>query len=132
MKLSLRFVVPLLIVLAALALAAMPLVDRLTLRWFIKDLDLRASLVANTIEDPLQRLVAEGDAQGLGAYLTRITQDERLYAVGFCQSGRERPDGRSSPSPRINARIPCTHPRQLSCATTTVISEITAPSPTKK
>ena len=42
------------------------------------------------------------------------------------------PDGRNSPSPRSNARSPCTHPRQLSCAMTTVMSETVNPRPRKK
>ena len=56
----------------------------------------------------------------------------RSSAIGCSSDPGRRDDGRSSPSPRISARIPCTHPRQLSWATTTVITEITAPSPTKK
>ena len=42
------------------------------------------------------------------------------------------PAGRSRPSPRSRARTPSIHPRQLSCAITTVISETIAPSPMKK
>ena len=53
--------------------------------------------------------------------------DERAQIVGDrLQLGVVRspaPAG-ASPSPRISARMPCTQPRQLSCAMTTVISEI--------
>jgi trehalose 6-phosphate synthase len=93
MKLSLRFVVPLIVVLALLASAAMPLVDRLTFRWFVKDLDLRASLIANTVADPVGQLVAAGDRARLRVFFSRITQDERLYAVGLCEQGSNRPRG---------------------------------------
>jgi trehalose 6-phosphate synthase len=92
-KLSLRFVVPLILVLALLASAAMPLVDRLTFRWFVKDLDLRANLIANTVEESVRHLVAANDTVGLGALFSRITQDERLYAVGVCTGGTDRPQG---------------------------------------
>jgi trehalose 6-phosphate synthase len=102
-KLSLRFIVPLVLVLTALAFAAMPLVDRFTLRWFVKDLDLRANLIANTIDDPLQRLVAEGDVAGIRSFFTRITRDERLYAVGYCTSGAAKPEG----TPTMPASITC-------------------------
>jgi trehalose 6-phosphate synthase len=88
MKLSLRFVLPLLLVLALLASAVMPLVDRLTFRWTEKDLDLRASLIANTVTEPVQQLLADGDREGLHAFFARLTQDERLYAVGYCGSAR--------------------------------------------
>ena len=91
MKLSLRFLVPLILVLAALTLAAMPLVDQLTLRWFMKDLDLRASLIASTIEEPVQHL--EGDPDALRTYFARLILDERLYAVGYCEEGAIRPEG---------------------------------------
>ena len=91
LRLSLRFVVPLVLVLAALALAAMPLVDRLTFRWFVRDLDLRASLVARTMDGPLQSLVRANDVAGMRAYFTRLTQDERLFAVGFCADATARP-----------------------------------------
>jgi trehalose 6-phosphate synthase len=86
MKLSLRFIVPLLLVLAALAAAVIPLADGLTRRWFVKDMDLRATLIANAIGEPLERLSATNDVQGLDAFFSRITQDERLFAIGFCQN----------------------------------------------
>ena len=43
------------------------------------------------------------------------------------QFRRGRAIGRSRPSPRSSARTPDTQPRQLSCATTTVISAIDQP-----
>ena len=60
--------------------------------------------------------------------------DERAEILGerVILRRRQARRGRSSPSPRSSARMPCTQPRQLSCATITVITETTAPSPTKK
>ncbi|HKH93819.1 MAG TPA: trehalose-6-phosphate synthase [Gemmatimonadaceae bacterium] len=98
MKLSLRFVLPLFVVLALLASAAMPLVDRLTFRWFVKDLDLRATLIANSVEERVGPLAAAGDRVGLRAFFSRLTEDERLYAVGVCSSGSTHPDG-TAPMP---------------------------------
>jgi len=54
MRLSLRFVMPLILVLAGIAYGVAPLVDKLTLSWFMRELDIRSSLIANTIEEPLQ------------------------------------------------------------------------------
>ena len=102
MRLSLRFVVPLLLVLAALAAAVMPLVDRLTLRWFVKDLDLRATLVANTINAPLQSLVAANDVEGMRAYFERLSRDERLFAVGYCAGKSTRPIATPNLPPSID------------------------------
>ncbi len=84
MRLSLRFVLPLLLVLAGIAYAIAPLVDQLTLKWFVRDLDIRAALIANTIQEPLQEQLAAGKKAKIGAFFARITQDERLYAVGYC------------------------------------------------
>jgi trehalose 6-phosphate synthase len=84
MRLSLRFVVPLLLALAAIAYAVLPLVDQLTARWFSRDLDIRANLVANAVEEPLQDLLPTRNRQRIQQFFTRITQDERLLAVGFC------------------------------------------------
>jgi trehalose-6-phosphate synthase len=84
MRLSLRFVVPLLLALGIFAYAAVPLVDKLTLRWFSRDLDIRANLIANTVEEPLQDLLEAKNRRRILQFFTRITQDERLFALAFC------------------------------------------------
>src|SRR5213596_2897089 len=84
MRLSLRFVVPLLVALAIFAYAALPLVDKLMLRWFSRDLEVRANLIATTVDDPLHNLVRTGDRSRIQEFFTRLTQDERLFAVAFC------------------------------------------------
>ncbi|MCK9283474.1 MAG: trehalose-6-phosphate synthase [Rhodocyclaceae bacterium] len=84
MRLSLRFVLPLMLVLAAIAYAVSPLVDQLTLRWFIRDLDIRSALIANTIQEPLQEQLAAGKKMKIGEFFNRIIQDERLFAIGYC------------------------------------------------
>ena len=48
MPLSLRFVVPLALALAAIAYAVVPLVDRFTFQWFVRDLDARGAVIAKT------------------------------------------------------------------------------------
>ncbi len=84
MRLSLRFVLPLVLVLAGIAYAVIPLVDTLTLKWFVRDLDMRSKLIARTMETPLAELVASESKAKVLKYLHRIIQDERLYALGFC------------------------------------------------
>jgi trehalose 6-phosphate synthase len=83
-RLSLRFIIPLVLVLAALAYSVMPLVDKLTVRWFVRDLNLRANLVANSIDGHLQSLVAANDTPAIRRFFSRILQDERMYAIGVC------------------------------------------------
>lgn len=103
MSLSLRFVLPLMLVLAGVAYAIAPLVDQLTLRWFVRDIDIRSSLIANTIQEPLQEQLAAGKKAKIGEFFTRITQDERLYAVGYCAS----PTGEALTSRSLPAEINC-------------------------
>jgi trehalose 6-phosphate synthase len=87
-RLSLRFIIPLLVALGLFAYAAVPLVDTLMLRWFVRDLDIRSSLVAATVQEPLSNLIQTGSTPRIVAYFNRLTQDERLYAVGLCLEGR--------------------------------------------
>ena len=69
MRLSLRFLFPLALVLAALAYAVIPLVDSLTLKWFVKDLEIRAELVGRMVEGPLGDLLVSESKTKLLAYL---------------------------------------------------------------
>jgi trehalose 6-phosphate synthase len=86
MRLSLRFALPLLIVLAAFAYGMVPFVDQLMLQWSVRDLDIRASLIANTIQEPIQDQLATGSTRKLANFFAHITQDERLFALGYCPS----------------------------------------------
>src|SRR5882762_2049234 len=88
MRLSLRFIIPLAITLAAIAYAVVPLVDRLTLQWFVRDLDIRTPLITRTIHEPLADLVREGSRGEVPRYFDRGIQDERLFAVCFCVGQR--------------------------------------------
>ena len=103
MRLSLRFIVPLLLALAAIAYAVLPLVDNLTVRWFTRDLDARATLIANTIGQSSQDLVQAGNRTRLLASFTRITEDERVYAIGFCAS----PQAKVLATPAMPAELHC-------------------------
>lgn len=72
------------LVLAAFAYAVAPLVDRMTLSWFLRDMDIRADLIANAIHDPLKEQLAAGKKAKISDFFLRISQDERLYAIGYC------------------------------------------------
>ena len=87
MPLSLRFVVPLALALAAIAYAIVPLVDRLTFQWFVRDLDMRGALIAQTAQDPLVELVKSGRGarERVLRYFDRISEGQRVFALGFCE-----------------------------------------------
>ena len=91
MPLSLRFVLPLALALAAIAYAVVPLVDRLTFQWFVRDLDTRGALIAKTAQEPLAELVDDPEEarEKVLRYFERIIQDQRIFALGYCdRAGR--------------------------------------------
>ena len=122
MRLSLRFVVPLLFALAVLGWAVVPLVDRLTLQWFVRDLDTRATLVANTLQEPLEDLLRAGNSARLEQFFSRITQDERLFAIGFCPAQGDR-----VATPSLPAAIRCDSLGQFAGASGHVFTAGAAP-----
>jgi trehalose-6-phosphate synthase len=81
---SLRFILPLAVVLGLFAYLAVPLLDNLTLRWFVRDLDIRSQLLANTLQEPLQEHVPLRAKKKITQLFDRAIQDERLYALAFC------------------------------------------------
>jgi trehalose 6-phosphate synthase len=89
-RLSLRFIVPLLAALALVAWLLVPLVDRLMEGWFERDVDVRSALIANTAQDPLAELLRGGSPARAAEFFARITRDERLYAVGYCATTASR------------------------------------------
>jgi trehalose-6-phosphate synthase len=94
MRLSLRFIVPLALALGAFAYGVAPLVDELTLKWFVRDLDSRARLVAAAAQEPLVELLTNKARdrvrlQRVQAFFNRLMQDQRLYAIGFCNAEGE-------------------------------------------
>lgn len=86
LHLSLRFVIPLTLALALLAYAVVPLVDRMTLKWFARDLDIRSRLISSTLQEPLVELVVNKERAKINTLLQKATQDERLLALGVCDS----------------------------------------------
>ena len=104
MRLALRFVLPLVLALTGVAYTVVPLVDQLTLRWFVRDLDMRSSLIANTIQDSLHERLAVGTETRIESFFNRITRDERLFAIGYCAS------------PEATALASRSMPKELRCA----------------
>ena len=88
-RLQLRFLLPLLIVLTGAAYLSLPLIDALTLRWFARDLDLRGSLVANSLSTVLEDALASNDLDRVKGALDRVVADERLMALGLCNAAGE-------------------------------------------
>ena len=86
MRLSLRFLVPLLLALSLFAWAAVPLSDALMTRWFVRDLEIRSTLIAATIQAQLDDLPDGASDARIESFFNKLIHDERLYAVGLCRS----------------------------------------------
>jgi trehalose-6-phosphate synthase len=107
LRLTLRFVLPLVAALTLLAYLVVPLVDRLNLRWSVRDMDIRSQLIAGTLQEPLGELLEQGHKMKINTLLARATQDERLFALGYC-------DGRGRllySSPVFPAHLGCSPPK---------------------
>jgi trehalose 6-phosphate synthase len=98
-QLSLRFILPLAIVIGISALVLLPLVDDLTQRWFLRDLDTRAQMVVASVREPAIELLSMEDAEGMQDLLERAAIDGHLLALGFCDAaGNLRYRSRAFPS----------------------------------
>ena len=85
LNLQLRFLLPLVVTLVAAAYLALPLIDRVTLRWFARDLNSRGALVANALSDSVVGGAERRQGcRALQALFDRAVQDERLFAIGLC------------------------------------------------
>jgi trehalose 6-phosphate synthase len=86
MRLLYRFALPLLGVLALMAVILAPLADGLIARWFQHDLEMRSKLLASSIRDTVVRMIEDRAPQQLEALFDRIAEDERILAIGLCGS----------------------------------------------
>jgi trehalose 6-phosphate synthase len=90
-RLSFRFLLPLALALFAVAYAVTPVVEGLMRQWHTRDLDIRASLLANSLQDFVFELVgAGGDSSRISPRLTNLIRDERLYGLAYCSTAGER------------------------------------------
>ncbi|MEC5217503.1 trehalose-6-phosphate synthase [Actimicrobium sp. GrIS 1.19] len=106
-RLSLRFILPLVLVFGLGAFVVVPLVDTLTLRWFVKDLDTRSQLLATAMQDQMVYYAEEKSNARITQLFNRAIEDERLYALAFC-----------NPEGKIVVKT-ATYPDMLGCWNTT-------------
>lgn len=70
-----------------------PLVTSLIDDWSRRDVEMRASLVFNSIGETLATMVANGDDAEIKTLFERVaTSDPRVVAVGICRRGNGKPD----------------------------------------
>lgn len=84
MRLSLRFILPLITILGLFAYLMVPFVDQLTLNWFKRDLDLRAELISKSITLSLAEY--QHNSKRIPEILEEFAKDERLLGIGLCNA----------------------------------------------
>lgn len=114
-RLQLRFLVPLVITLVAAAYVALPLLDRLTWRWFARDLNIRGELVASTLAESISDGPVDARGQRLRNLFERTIKDERLFAIALCS-----PDGKM-------LRHSSGYPPTLDCARAKEVAQMPDP-----
>ncbi|CAA6603728.1 Trehalose-6-phosphate synthase [Rhodospirillaceae bacterium LM-1] len=86
MRLLLRFGAPLFAALAVLAALLTPLADHLIARWFQNDVEMRSRLVFSSVRDSLAALASKPSPREIKNLFERISEDERVLAVGWCNA----------------------------------------------
>jgi trehalose 6-phosphate synthase len=84
MRSALRFLVPLLVVLGAIAWGAAEVATRSARAWAEKDLGARSRLVLSGAREVLAQQLAAGDGKRSRALLEDLARDERLVAAALC------------------------------------------------
>jgi trehalose-6-phosphate synthase len=79
------------VLLAATIVAISPFASAFIEQWSRRDVELRSTLVFNSVRDELANLLAIDAGARIDNLFARLAFDERLYAVGFCdEEGRLR------------------------------------------
>lgn len=87
MRFSLRFIIPLAIALGLMAYGVVPLVDDFIFnKWFARDIELRTKLITSTLQDSLIEMLRNPTNGKVQKLFNRVVQDERLYAMAFCDT----------------------------------------------
>lgn len=89
MRLSLKFIIPLALALSLIAYSVVPLVDTLTFKWFTRDIAIRTKLIGSTMQDSLVEMLANPSSGKIQRLFGRAIQDERLYALAFCDLNKK-------------------------------------------
>ncbi len=84
LRLQLRFLLPLTVTLVIASYLSVPFLDRVTLRWFTRDLNGRGLLLANAMSDSVTEALDSNRLRRLKPLFEKTAQDERLYAMALC------------------------------------------------
>ncbi len=83
---SLRFILPLALILGLFALALLPLVDELTQRWFLRDLKTRSQMVAAALSEPARIALLSQDGGLFRLPFESELRNGHVLAFGLCNT----------------------------------------------
>ena len=89
-SLFIRYVLPIVAALSIIAFVGVPYIEHMLRDWFRSDIELRARLVMNSMEEPVARLLERKDSARLATYLEKVVSDKRLLAVLICDTSGAR------------------------------------------
>ncbi|MGA8893613.1 MAG: trehalose-6-phosphate synthase, partial [Anaeromyxobacteraceae bacterium] len=105
MRSAIRFVVPLLVLLALVALGASAFMSEQAHRWAARDLTMRSQVILVGAREALAERIARKERTRIAALLEELVQDERLLGAAVCGAGE---------LPTVSTR---TYPKELRCDT---------------
>ena len=79
-----RYLLPITAAVSLVAFVGVPYIDRVLTEWFRTDLDLRARLVMDLVQEPLGELLDNEQLTRARAYLNSVAGDQRLLGMVVC------------------------------------------------
>jgi trehalose 6-phosphate synthase len=104
---------------ALVTVAIAPLTGAMVQRWSERDVELRTRLLFNSIRDQVSAGLATTSDAGLVAFFERLTEDERLVALGYCNDA----GGLEHATAHMPAKVSCPRPGRAKGSTFTTVYE---------
>ncbi|MEC5396267.1 alpha,alpha-trehalose-phosphate synthase (UDP-forming) [Uliginosibacterium sp. H1] len=118
LRLQLRFLLPLVLLLVIAAYVTVPLVDKLTLRWFLRDLDVRSQLIAENMTNTIVETPEVPSQRQLQSEFNRAIRDERIFAIGLCNADSKLTASTAAFPPRLD----CTQAREAAAQSPAIVT----------
>lgn len=84
LKFGLRLIAPIVVLILLVGGISGSFAEHLVYAWSVKDLNLRARLVANSLSDDITVELSAENSPKVKRQFENLVKDERLYAIGFC------------------------------------------------
>jgi trehalose-6-phosphate synthase len=89
LKFGLRLIAPIVALILVIGRLSGPVAGHLVYKWSVKDINLRANLIASSLSEDLIDGLPTENSPKIARQFENLVKDERLYAIGFCsQNGK--------------------------------------------